>query len=55
MSTTRLSFLLNPHPQGILHTTGGYMLGAATSFKYTFDTQTDDHNDVFFCTAGRAA
>jgi len=38
-------------PKGILHTTGGYMLGAATSFKYTFDTQTDDHNDVFFCTA----
>ena len=26
-------------PKGILHTTGGYMLGAATSFKYTFDTQ----------------
>merc|ERR1719487_1312543 len=38
-------------PKGILHTTGGYMLGAATTFKYTFDTQTDAHNDVFFCTA----
>ena len=38
-------------PKGILHTTGGYMLGAATTFKYVFDTQTDDHKDVFFCTA----
>ena len=27
------------------------MLGAATSFKYVFDTQTDAHKDVFFCTA----
>jgi len=35
-------------PKGILHTTGGYMLNAATTFKYTFDTHSDD---VFFCTA----
>jgi len=35
-------------PKGILHTVGGYMLGAATTFKYTFDTQA---SDVFFCTA----
>ena len=35
-------------PKGILHTTGGYLLGAATSFKYTFDTH---EGDVFFCTA----
>ena len=35
-------------PKGILHTTGGYLLGAATSFKYTFDTQ---EGDIFFCTA----
>lgn len=35
-------------PKGVLHTTGGYLLGAATSFKYTFDTQ---EGDVFFCTA----
>jgi acyl-coenzyme A synthetase/AMP-(fatty) acid ligase len=35
-------------PKGIVHTTGGYMLGAATSFKYTFDTQP---GDVYFCTA----
>lgn len=38
-------------PKGIQHSTGGYMLGAATSFKFTFDTQTDAHGDVFFCTA----
>lgn len=38
-------------PKGIQHSTGGYMLGAATSFKYTFDIHTDAHGDVFFCTA----
>ena len=26
-------------PKGILHTTGGYMLGAATTFKYVPVTQ----------------
>jgi len=35
-------------PKGILHTTGGYLLGSATTFKYTFDFQPED---VFFCTA----
>ena len=24
-------------PKGVLHTTGGYMISAATSFKYVFD------------------
>lgn len=28
--------------QGVLHTTGGYMVYAATTFKFTFDYQDDD-------------
>lgn len=35
-------------PKGVLHTTGGYLLQAAMTFKYTFDYHDDD---VFFCTA----
>jgi acetyl-CoA synthetase len=35
-------------PKGVLHTTAGYMLYAATTFKYSFDYQS---NDVFWCTA----
>jgi len=35
-------------PKGVLHTTGGYMVYAATTSKYIFDLQQDD---VFFCTA----
>ncbi|XP_071525934.1 acetyl-coenzyme A synthetase, cytoplasmic isoform X1 [Panulirus ornatus] len=35
-------------PKGVLHTVGGYMLYAATTFKYTFDYHPDD---VYFCTA----
>ncbi len=35
-------------PKGIVHTTGGYMTGAATTTKYTFDLREDD---VFWCTA----
>jgi len=35
-------------PKGIVHTTGGYMTGAATSSKYVFDLKDDD---VFWCTA----
>ena len=35
-------------PKGVLHTTGGYMVYAATTSKYVFDLQQDD---VFFCTA----
>jgi acetyl-CoA synthetase len=34
--------------QGVLHTTGGYMIGAATSFKYIFDYRP---GDVYWCTA----
>ncbi|MCW8900711.1 MAG: acetate--CoA ligase [Gammaproteobacteria bacterium] len=35
-------------PKGILHTTGGYLLFAAMTTKYTFDLQ---ENDIYWCTA----
>ncbi|XP_056632408.1 acetyl-coenzyme A synthetase [Diorhabda carinulata] len=35
-------------PKGVLHTTGGYMIYAATTFKYVFDYKP---NDVYWCTA----
>lgn len=35
-------------PKGIVHTVGGYMVYAATTFYYTFDYHPDD---VFWCTA----
>ncbi|KAJ1482544.1 hypothetical protein T484DRAFT_1803742 [Baffinella frigidus] len=35
-------------PKGVVHTTAGYMIWAATTFKYTFDYH---KGDVFFCTA----
>lgn len=35
-------------PKGVLHTTGGYMVWAATTFKYTFDYRP---GDIYFCTA----
>ena len=35
-------------PKGIVHTTGGYMVGTYTSMKYIFDLR---HDDVFWCTA----
>ncbi len=35
-------------PKGILHTTGGYMVGTATTAKYVFDLREDD---VYWCTA----
>ena len=35
-------------PKGVLHTTGGYMVYAATTTKYVFDLQPED---VYFCTA----
>jgi len=35
-------------PKGVLHTTGGYMVYAATTFKYVFDIH---ENDVWWCTA----
>ncbi|XP_017768260.1 PREDICTED: acetyl-coenzyme A synthetase [Nicrophorus vespilloides] len=35
-------------PKGVLHTTGGYLLYAATTFKYVFDYKP---NDVYWCTA----
>ncbi|XP_076462968.1 LOW QUALITY PROTEIN: acetyl-coenzyme A synthetase, cytoplasmic-like [Babylonia areolata] len=35
-------------PKGVLHTIGGYMLYAATTFKYVFDYQP---SDVYWCTA----
>ncbi|CAN8064409.1 unnamed protein product [Agarophyton chilense] len=35
-------------PKGVVHTSAGYMIYAATTFKYTFDYQPDD---VFFSTS----
>ena len=35
-------------PKGVLHTTGGYLLFAAMTFKYTFDYHDED---IFWCTA----
>ncbi len=35
-------------PKGVLHTTGGYMVYAGTTFKYIFDYHQDD---IFWCTA----
>jgi acetyl-CoA synthetase len=35
-------------PNGIVHAVGGFMVGAAVSFKYVFDTQP---GDVWWCTA----
>ncbi len=35
-------------PKGVLHTTGGYLLQAAMTHKYTFDYH---DGDVFWCTA----
>ncbi len=35
-------------PKGVLHSTGGYLLQVAMSFKYTFDYH---QGDIFWCTA----
>jgi acetyl-CoA synthetase len=35
-------------PKGVLHTTGGYMVYAATTFRYVFDHRP---SDVWWCTA----
>ncbi|CAM6129594.1 unnamed protein product [Calypogeia fissa] len=35
-------------PKGVLHTTGGYMVWTATTFKYAFDYHP---GDIFWCTA----
>src|SRR5580658_5721120 len=35
-------------PKGIVHTTGGYLVGAATTHNYVFDVKEDD---VYWCTA----
>jgi len=35
-------------PKGVLHTTGGYLLYTATTFKYVFDYHP---GDVYWCTA----
>ncbi|UJR63049.1 acetate--CoA ligase [Dickeya zeae] len=35
-------------PKGVLHTTGGYLVYAATTFKYVFDYHP---GDVYWCTA----
>eukprot|EP00850_Spirogloea_muscicola_P006361 SM000030S11370 [mRNA] locus=s30:360284:365994:- [translate_table: standard] len=35
-------------PKGVQHSTAGYMVGAATTYKYIFDYHDDD---IFWCTA----
>ena len=35
-------------PKGVLHTTGGYLVFAATTFKYAFDYHPED---IYWCTA----
>jgi acetyl-CoA synthetase len=35
-------------PKGIVHTTGGYLVGAATTHHYVFDIK---ENDIYWCTA----
>ncbi|MAT94990.1 MAG: acetate--CoA ligase [Halioglobus sp.] len=35
-------------PKGVLHTTGGYLLAAAMTFKYAFDYR---EGDIYWCTA----
>ncbi len=35
-------------PKGVMHTTAGYLLGAAVTHKYVFDYH---ENDVYWCTA----
>ncbi|XP_053593848.1 acetyl-coenzyme A synthetase isoform X2 [Microplitis demolitor] len=35
-------------PKGVLHTTAGYLIYAATTFKYVFDYKP---NDIYWCTA----
>ncbi|XP_058808196.1 acetyl-coenzyme A synthetase [Phymastichus coffea] len=35
-------------PKGVLHTTAGYLIYAATTFKYVFDYHP---NDIYWCTA----
>ena len=35
-------------PKGILHTTGGYLVGVNATFRYVFDHKEDD---IFWCTA----
>ncbi|MCH8202925.1 MAG: acetate--CoA ligase [Proteobacteria bacterium] len=35
-------------PKGVLHTTGGYLVGAALSHEYVFDYQ---DGDIYWCTA----
>lgn len=35
-------------PKGVLHTTAGYMLYAAATFRYVFDHR---DKDIYWCTA----
>jgi len=35
-------------PKGIVHTTGGYLVGVTATFKWIFDTRDED---IFWCTA----
>ena len=46
-------YIVNSHilgkPKGVLHSTAGYMLYTATTFKHSFDHQPE--TDVYWCTA----
>ncbi|OYT59084.1 hypothetical protein B6U81_06690 [Thermoplasmatales archaeon ex4484_30] len=35
-------------PKGVMHTTGGYLVGATTTMKWVFDVKDDD---IYWCTA----
>ncbi|MCE1695375.1 AMP-binding protein, partial [Enterobacter hormaechei] len=35
-------------PKGVLHTTGGYLVYASLTFKYTFDYRS---GEIYWCTA----
>jgi acetyl-CoA synthetase len=38
-------------PKGVLHTTGGYLLWCALTFKYVFDWDPEDKDALHWCTA----
>ena len=54
MDSEALLFLMytsgtTAQPKGIVHTTGGYLCGVATTHRYIFDLKPD--RDVYWCAA----